>query len=143
MQKGKAERETTMLKYIKQIAIILTICLIAEILEYVIPLPVAASIYGLVLMLVVLITGIIPLSEVEDTANLLTENIAILFIPPTVGLMASVDVMKQMLVPLLVISCVSTWIIMAVTGWVSQGIIRRSKKKNEADSDRQHGKRTE
>lgn len=123
-----------MLKYIKQIGIILTICLLAEVMEYVIPLPVAASIYGLVLMLIALVTKIVPLSEVEDTANLLTENIAILFIPPTVGLMASVDVMKQMLMPLLVISWVSTWLIMAVTGWVSQAVIRKDKKKNSVDT---------
>lgn len=126
MQKGS---KRSMLKYIKQIAIILTICLLAEVMEYIIPLPVAASIYGLVLMLIALVTKIIPLSEVEDTADFLTENISIMFIPPTVGLMASVDAIKQMLIPLLVITVVSTWLIMAVTGWVSQAVIRRDKKK--------------
>lgn len=120
-----------MVKYIKQICIILAICLIAEVMEMLIPLPIAASMYGLVLMLIALVTKIIPLKEVEGVADFLTENLSIMFIPPTVGIMACVDEMKQMLVPLVVISAVSTLIIMAVTGWVTQAIIRRTKKTQE------------
>lgn len=116
-----------MVKYIKQICIILTICLIAELMEYLIPLPVAASIYGLILMLLALVTKIIPLKEVEGVADFLTENMAIMFIPPTVGIMASVEEIKAMLVPLVVISVVSTLLIMTVTGWVTQWIIRKKK----------------
>lgn len=116
-----------MVKYIKQICIILGICLLAELLEYLIPLPVAASIYGLVLMLAALVTKVIPLKEVENVADFLTENMAVMFIPPTVGIMASVEEMKQMLIPLIVISVVSTLLIMLVTGWVTQFIIRRKK----------------
>lgn len=118
----------SMVKYIKQICIILAICLIAELMEYLIPLPVAASIYGLVLMLIALTTKIIPLKEVEGVADFLTENMAIMFIPPTVGIMASVEEIKAMLVPLVVISVVSTLLIMAVTGRVTQTIIRRKKR---------------
>ncbi len=121
-----------MVKYIKQICIILAICLIAELMEYLIPLPIAASIYGLVLMLIALVTKIIPLKEVEGVADFLTENMAIMFIPPTVGIMASVEEMKAMLAPLVVISVVSTLLIMAVTGWVTQMIIRRKKQSEES-----------
>ncbi len=116
-----------MVKYIKQICIILTICFIAELMEYFIPLPVAASIYGLVLMLLALVTKVIPLKEVEDVADFLTANMAILFIPPTVGIMASVEEMKKMLLPLVVISVVSTLLIMMVTGRVTQAILRKKK----------------
>ena len=117
------------MKFIKQLAIILSISFIAEIMEYLIPIPVAASIYGLVLMLVGLITKIIPLEKVEGAADFLVEIMPILFIPPTVGIMASVDALKEMLVPLCVISVVSTVLIMAVTGRVSQGIIQKSRAK--------------
>lgn len=112
------------MKYIKQIFIILGICLIAEMMEYFIPLPIAASIYGMVLMLVALMTKLIPLKEVEDVADFLTENMTIMFIPSTVGIITAVDEMKKMLIPLVVISVVTTLLIMAVTGWISQGIMR-------------------
>ena len=117
-----------MLKYIKQICIILGICLLAELMEYFIPLPIAASIYGLVLMLIALMTKIVPLKEVEDVADFLTGNIAILFIPPTVGMMDGVEIIKQMALPLLVICVVTTLLIMGVTGVVSQTILRKGKK---------------
>ena len=116
------------MKFIKQLMIILSISFIAEVLEYLIPLPVAASIYGLVLMLIGLMTKIIPLEKVEGAADFLVEILPILFIPPTVGIMTSVEALRQMLVPLCVISVISTILIMVVTGRVSQGVIRRSKK---------------
>lgn len=116
------------MKYIKQLCVIAAVCLVAEAMEYFIPLPVAASIYGLLIMLVLLWTKVIKLEMVEDVADFLTGNLAIMFIPPTVGIMACVDEMKAMLVPLFVISIVSTILIMAVTGKVSQFIIRGSKK---------------
>lgn len=116
------------MRYIKQLCIIVAVCLVAEAMEYFIPLPVAASIYGLLIMLVLLMTKVIKLEMVEDVADFLTGNLTIMFIPPTVGIMASVEEMKAMLVPLFVISIVSTILIMAVTGKVSQFIIRKTKK---------------
>lgn len=116
------------MKYIKQVCIILVVCLLAEVLEYLIPLPVAASMYGLILMLIALLTKIIPLKEVEDVANFLVGNIAIMFIPPTVGIIACVEEIRDMLIPLVVISFTTTLLIMAITGWITQWILRRRKK---------------
>jgi len=117
------------MKFVKQLAIILTVSLIAEFLEYVIPLPVAASMYGLVLMLLGLVPKVIPLEKVEGAADFLVDIMPIFFVPPTVGIMANVDALKEMLLPLCVISVLTTVLIMGVTGRVSQTIIRRSDKK--------------
>ena len=51
------------MKYVKQLSIILGISFLAELLEILIPLPIAASVYGLVIMLVGLITKLIPLEK--------------------------------------------------------------------------------
>ena len=53
------------MKYVKQFSIILGISFLAELLEILIPFPIAASVYGLVIMLVGLITKLIPLEKVE------------------------------------------------------------------------------
>lgn len=121
------------MKFIKQLALILTISFIAELMEYLIPIPVAASIYGLVLMLIGLVTKVIPLEKVEGAADFLVEIMPILFIPPTVSIMTSVDAIKAMFIPLVVISVVSTILIMVVTGRVSQFIIRHENGKNKMD----------
>lgn len=119
------ERSMLKMKFVKQLSIILSISFVAELMEYLIPIPVAASIYGLVLMLAGLVTKVIPLDKVEGAADFLVEAMPVMFIPPTVGIMTSVEALKQMLVPLTVISVVSTLLIMAVTGCVAQSIIRR------------------
>lgn len=117
------------MKFVKQLAVILTVSLIAELMEYMIPLPVAASMYGLVLMLLGLVTKVIPLEKVEGAADFLVDIMPIFFVPPTVGIMASVDALQEMLLPLCVISVLTTVLIMGVTGRVSQAIIRRSDRK--------------
>lgn len=122
------------MKYIKQLLIILLVSFIAEAMEYFIPLPVAASVYGLILMLVGLMTGIIPLEKVEGAADYLVEIMALMFVPPTVGIMATVDELKEMGVALVVISAVTTLIIMVVTGKVAQFILNR-RKKNEGGKE--------
>ncbi len=123
------------MRFMKQLSIILTVSFIAEWMEYLIPIPVAASVYGLVLMLAGLWTKLIPLEKVEGAADFLVEIMPILFVPPTVSIMTSVEEMRQMLVPLCVISVVSTVLIMAVTGRVSQAILSRKKPKGGAGDE--------
>ena len=115
------------MKYVKQFSIILGISFLAELLEILIPLPIAASVYGLVIMLVGLITKLIPLEKVETAADFLVDAMSIMFVPATVGIMVSVDALKEMLLPICVITVVSTVLIMIVTGRVSQHIIRGQK----------------
>ena len=117
------------MKYVKQFSIILGISFLAELLEILIPFPIAASVYGLVIMLVGLITKLIPL---EKAADFLVDAMSIMFVPATVGIMASVDALKEMLLPICVITVVSTVLIMIVTGRVSQHIIRGQKNKGAA-----------
>lgn len=123
------------MKQIKQLTIILAVSLIAELMEYLIPLPVAGSVYGLVLMLIGLMTHIIPLQKVEGVADFLVENMSIVFIPPTVGIMASIEELRQMLIPLIVISLVSTVLIMGITGRITQFIIRHTKRKSADETE--------
>ena len=59
------------MKFLRQIAIIMGISFLAELLEALIPLPIAASMYGLVLMLLGLVTKLIPLEKVEGAADFL------------------------------------------------------------------------
>ena len=51
------------MKYLKQFLIILAISFIGEILKYIVPLPIPASIYGMVIMFICLQTKILKLDE--------------------------------------------------------------------------------
>ena len=77
------------MKFMKQFGIILAVTFLGEALKYVIPLPIPASIYGLVLMLLALCTGILKLDQVKEAATFLIEIMPMMFIPAAVGLMDS------------------------------------------------------
>ena len=61
------------MKFVRQFMIILAISFVGELLHALLPLPVPASIYGLVLMLIGLQTGILPLSAVNEAGGFLIE----------------------------------------------------------------------
>ena len=113
------------MKYVKEFGIILIVSLVGELLNYFLPLPVPASIYGLVLMFLCLMLGVIKLSDVHDTACFLIEIMPIMFIPPAV---ASWDVIQANLVAYLVIAAVTTIVVMTVSGLVTQAVLKKDKK---------------
>lgn len=117
------------MKYIRQFAIILTISFLGEVLKSLIPLSIPASIYGLVLMLAALCTGIIKLDSVKETGKFLVEVMPLMFIPAAVGLTESWGIIRPALVPILVLTLVSTVLVMAVSGRVTQAVIRGGRKK--------------
>ena len=77
------------MKIIRQIVIIWAVTLAGELLSALVPLPIPAGVYGLVLMLVLLLTGALKLEQVEQTALYLVEIMPVMFIPAAVGLMVS------------------------------------------------------
>ena len=111
------------MKLLRQFLIILAISFVGEALKYLIPLPVPASIYGMVILFVGLLTGLIKLRWVKDAGKFLIAVMPVMFIPAGVGLMSSWGVLKPMLVPVLVVTVV------AVTGQASQIIIRADRKR--------------
>ena len=119
------------MKYLRQLLIILIFSFIGEILHSLIPIQVPASIYGLVLLFIALLTGIIQLPQVKEAAKYLIEIMPLMFIPAGVGLLTSWSLLQSFLVPLLVITVVSTFIVMIVTGKVTDFLISRKEKKEE------------
>ena len=117
------------MKYLKQFLMILAISFLGELMHQVLPLPVPASIYGMVILFVGLITGMIQLDWVKDAGKFLIEIMPVMFIPAGVGLMSSFSVLRPVLVPVCVITLVTVVTVMVVTGRCSQWIIRERKEK--------------
>ena len=123
------ESDGEKMKYLKQFLMILAISFLGELMHRVLPLPVPASIYGMVILFVGLITGMIQLDWVKDAGKFLIEIMPVMFIPAGVGLMSSFSVLRPVLVPVCVITLVTVVTVMVVTGRCSQWIIRREKRK--------------
>ncbi len=116
------------MKYIVQFSIILAISLLGELLNRMIPLPVPASIYGMAILFVALCTGAIKLSAVKETGMFLVSIIPMMFIPATVGLLESWEIMQDFVTAIIVISLISTVAVVIATGWITQTIIGRKEK---------------
>ena len=119
------------MKWMKQFGIILLVSFVGEVLEKWIPLPIPASIYGIILLFLCLKLRIIPHESVHETGKFLIEIMPMMFIPAGVGLLTSWSLLQSFLVPLLVITVVSTFIVMIVTGKVTDFLISRKEKKEE------------
>ena len=113
------------MKYVRQFGIILGITFIGEILNSIVPLPIPASIYGLVLMLILLVTGVIRLEQIKETGVFLIEIVPMMFIPAAVGLMVSWQSLESILLQVIVITLISTVLVMVVAGKITQWIVYR------------------
>ncbi|SFB83138.1 CidA/LrgA family protein [Butyrivibrio sp. YAB3001] len=119
------------MKYIKQFLIILAISFLGEILKICLPFPIPASIYGMVLLFIGLLSGVVKLKDVKETGVFLIEIMPVMFIPAGVGLMTSWSNLRAILLPVSIITVVTIITVMLATGWVSQIIIRKAGKKKD------------
>ena len=111
--------------------IILAISFVGEALHSLLPLPVPASIYGLVLMLIGLQTGILPLSAVNEAGGFLIEIMPLMFIPAAVGLIDTWEVLSPSWLQFVIVTVVTTVVVMAVSGLATQAVIRLRSRKAE------------
>jgi len=118
------------MKYILQFGIILLISFVGELLNRVIPLPIPASIYGMLILFTALCTGVLKLSHVRETGKFLIIIMPLMFIAPAVGLIESWEIMQEFIVAIIVISIVSTIAVIFAAGHITQLIIK-SKGKEE------------
>lgn len=110
--------------FLKQFLIIITISFAGEVLKMLLPFKMPASIYGMLILFLCLMTKIIKLEQVRDCGKFLIEIMPVMFIPAGVGLMSSYDVLRPMIIPVSIITIVSLIAVMAVSGLVSQSVIR-------------------
>ena len=119
------------MKYLRQICLILLFCFLGELCRYLIPLAIPASIYGMVLLFGALALKIVRIESVRQTGFFLTSILSLLFVAPMVQLMDFWPVLRPVLIPTLVICLAGTIIVFAVSGIVTQWLIRKGEKKDD------------
>ena len=119
------------MKYIRQITVVLAVSFVGEILNAVIPLPIPASIYGLVLMFLLLESGLVKFEKVQETTIFLKNALVVTLIPSAVGVMAAWDVLRPILLPAILIIVLTNVLVLAVSGHVSQAIVRAQRRRRE------------
>lgn len=113
------------MKYIPQFLYILSFSLIGEVLQAAIPLPIPAAIYGLVLLLIALATGLLKVRQVEDAANWLISVMPILYVPICVKILEYWGVISQNATAIITITVVSTFLVFGASGLVTQWLTKK------------------
>ncbi len=116
-------------RYIVQFLIIVAFALVGEVLHWLIPLPIPASIYGIILLFAALELKWVKVSDIKEVSAFLIEVMPIMFLPPAIGLMKSWSAIKGSLPEYITITVATTFIVMAAAGWATQLAIGRSRRK--------------
>ena len=130
MYRTFAQRGSNKVKYIFQFARITAFCLAGEVLAVVLPLPIPASVYGLLLMVAALKTGVLKLDQVRETGLFLTGIFPLLFVPAAAGVVELGSQLMDLLLPAVLAIVPITALVMAVTGMVAQKCAGRKEHKN-------------
>ncbi len=113
---------------LKQFGIIIGITYIGNILSEISGLPIPGTVAGMLLLFILLYFKVIKLSSVERASEVLLSNLAFLFVPPAVALIAKLDLLKDTWWQILIITIITTAVTIVVTGYTADTLIKRSKK---------------
>ena len=116
------------MKLIKQFIYIIAFTFIGELLHFLIPLPIPASIYGIVLLFIALMKKWVKVSDIRETSTFLIAIMPVMFIPAAVGLIDSWQDIQSNFLKFAIVTVVSTFVEMGVAGYITQLTIRKSKK---------------
>lgn len=116
------------MKYMNQCFFIMLFSCLGEALRWLLPFPIPASIYGLVLLFFALCTGMVRLESLENAADFFIDMMPFFFVPAGVKLLVSWGELRPVLLPVIVIIVVSTVVVMAVSGCVTQAVLRKQEK---------------
>lgn len=112
------------MKYLHQVAIIIGICFLGELLHQLLNLPIPGSVLGMIIMFAALCTGLIKLEMIEELSNLLLSHLAFFLVPAGVGVIASLNLLHGKWPAVISVCLISTVIVMIVTGYTIQWVKR-------------------
>lgn len=108
------------MKYLSQCCILFSFALVGELLQRLVPLPIPASVYGLVLLFAALCLKIVRLEQVKETGDFLRSLLPLLFVSPTVGIMEHWGLIAPRLGAIALLLAVSTFVTFGISGTVTR-----------------------
>ncbi len=121
------------MKIIGQIGILLGVCLVGEGISYLLPFPFPASVIAMLLLLGLMVWKILRPEQMEETAGFLTKNMSLLFMPVSVGILESLDIIRQSGLQIVVICIVSTFLTFTATAFTVGWLMKLQEKIGKGD----------
>ena len=118
------------MKYLNQFLIILGFTLLGEALQRIVPLPIPASVYGIVLLFSSLCLGLVKVEWVKEAGAFLTSILPVLFVGPAVGILENWELIRGVLLPMVLLVLASTVLTFGISGHLAQAIMNRGGKRH-------------
>ena len=109
-------------KILPQIGTVLCVCLLAQGIAALLPVPFPASVIGMVLLFLLLLSKAIRPHHLQEKAGFLVENMAFFFIPVGVEIMQYFHLLKDSWLPFLAVCLLTTVITFAATAFTVRGV---------------------
>ena len=116
------------MKYLSQFLIILGFTLTGEALQRLIPLPIPASVYGLVLLFLALCVKLVKVEQVKQTGAFLISLLPFLFVSHVVGIVEHWGSIRSQILPICLLIVATTVLVFGVSGSLTQ-LLRKGGKK--------------
>lgn len=120
------------MRYVIQLFIIICFSFAGELLHSVLPFPIPASIYGIILLFLALELKLLKVKQIREVSTTLIISMPVMFVPPAVGLVSSWENIRESWAEYIFITFASTFVVMAAAGWTTQMVIRWRKKANKS-----------
>ena len=117
------------MKILKQFGVIFGVCWVSLVIEHYLPFSFPASVIGMILLLLCLLTGFLKIEHVQEKADFLLGNMAFFFVPAGASIINYFDILKSTVLQLLVICVVSTIVTFAVTAYAVTLTVKLMEKK--------------
>lgn len=113
------------MNYLKEF-VILCICLfLGAITRSIIDFPIPEAVYGMIYLFIALNFKILKTEDIKSTSDGILKNLAFLFVPAGVGIMANLDLIKGKILAIIILVIIGTIVSMALTGLIVQFLQRR------------------
>ena len=113
---------------VRGLAILLLLQFIGELISRGLDIPIPGNVIGMGLLLIALQRGVVKTAWVQEAAELLLSHLALFFVPAGVGVMVYFDLIRKEWLAIVIAMVVSTFVVMAVTGWVEAALEKRGKR---------------
>lgn len=112
------------MNWLFEVLLLAIICFLGEAVHCLLHTTLPGNIIGMLLLLFCLCFKLIKLEWIKELSNLLLRNLALFFIPAGVGILACYHLIKGNIGEIVLVIVLSTVIVLAVTGWTVQLILR-------------------
>lgn len=110
-----------------QLSLIFSICLLGEMLHRFLNIPVPGNILGMLVLLLLLCCKIIKPEQIKETTNFFLQHLAFFFLPASVSILLVYKSVQSKAIILFALCILTTWITLAVTGLLTQILIKKQK----------------